>query len=154
MLAQCCGVMMCVPQSVQTEMSTWPRTAWTNLHRYAVASTCDEYVTTFTSVICCWKSDFLSKNIHKSNSCFFCVLVAWLPVLAIPFIKFCVQIDLQWLVIHCDPYLAAKETCNELPPVIEDEPMDQPCEEQCPAGPPGIDGAPVSSRPCHIHYVT
>ena len=55
---------------------------------------------------------------------------------------FCLQIDLQWLVIHCDPHLAAKETCDEIPP-NNDNPDPEPCTD-CPPGPPGAIGPMVS----------
>ena len=53
------------------------------------------------------------------------------------------QIDLQWLVIHCDPYLANRETCDEIPPPPKDMPDDE-CPAQCPAGEAGPPGLPVS----------
>jgi len=50
-------------------------------------------------------------------------------------------------VIHCDPDLASKERCDEIPEDIPEEKEidDTPCQEVCPAGAPGAPGATVSN---------
>merc|ERR1719384_777523 len=49
-------------------------------------------------------------------------------------------IDLQWMVMTCDPQSAERETCDELPPRQEPVQPAQPCKTECPAGPPGPQG--------------
>uniref|UniRef100_A0A336MTY9 CSON001286 protein n=1 Tax=Culicoides sonorensis TaxID=179676 RepID=A0A336MTY9_CULSO len=59
------------------------------------------------------------------------------------------QVDLQWMVLSCDPTRPSKETCDELPlyevagvsPNLPVAPGPQPsCDVVCPRGPPGYNG--------------
>merc|ERR550519_2717480 len=48
-------------------------------------------------------------------------------------------IDLQWMVMACDPESVEREQCDELPE--RDKPAERPqCEVTCPQGPPGRNG--------------
>ena len=51
-------------------------------------------------------------------------------------------IDLQWMVMACDPDSVSRETCDELPlkPILPQKPQ---CEVTCPVGPAGKDGIQV-----------
>lgn len=62
------------------------------------------------------------------------------------------EVDLQWMVLSCDPTKPTKETCEELPqfavaglgPNLPVAPGPQPsCEVVCPRGPPGYNGTDV-----------
>merc|ERR1711971_1455938 len=53
-------------------------------------------------------------------------------------------IDLQWMVMTCDPQSAERETCDELPPRQEPQQPAEPCKTECPAGKPGPQGIPGS----------
>lgn len=62
------------------------------------------------------------------------------------------EVDLQWMVLSCDPTRPTKETCEELPqyevagvsPNLPTAPGPQPsCEVVCPRGPPGYNGTDV-----------
>lgn len=53
-----------------------------------------------------------------------------------------IPIDLQWMVMACDPESVERETCDELPP--REKPQEPNCEVTCPAGPPGREGGRVS----------
>ena len=76
------------------------------------------------------------------------------------------QIDLQWMVMACDPDSVKRELCDELP-VSESrtqtklgntitiyqasqfqmrKPAEPQCEVTCPAGPPGRNGTRVTTR--------
>merc|ERR550519_185634 len=46
-------------------------------------------------------------------------------------------IDLQWMVMACDPESVERETCDELP---DREKQEKQCEVTCPGGPPGAPG--------------
>uniref|UniRef100_A0A0K2UXP0 Thrombospondin-like N-terminal domain-containing protein n=1 Tax=Lepeophtheirus salmonis TaxID=72036 RepID=A0A0K2UXP0_LEPSM len=50
-------------------------------------------------------------------------------------------VDLQWMVMTCDPDSVRRETCDELPQ--KEQPQLPQCEKTCPAGPPGSQGLPV-----------
>ena len=52
-----------------------------------------------------------------------------------------VPIDLQWMVMTCDPESVTRETCDELPE--REKPQQPKCTQTCPAGPPGNNGRPV-----------
>ena len=73
------------------------------------------------------------------------------------------QIDLQWMVMACDPDSVKRELCDELP--MSDsgtklgnttiyqtsqfqmrKPAEPQCEVTCPAGPPGRNGTRVTTR--------
>ena len=70
-------------------------------------------------------------------------------------------IDLQWMVMACDPNSVERETCDELP--VSPQPSltsglqkrakpaeREPCQVTCPQGPPGKAGAQVSP-PHHLN---
>merc|ERR1719260_27596 len=49
-------------------------------------------------------------------------------------------IDLQWMVMACDPNSVERETCDELPPRAKPAER-EPCQVTCPQGMPGRNGA-------------
>ncbi len=53
-------------------------------------------------------------------------------------------IDLQWMVMTCDPESAERETCDELP--MRTKPIEPKCDVTCPQGPPGRNGTRVRNE--------
>ncbi|ROT79256.1 hypothetical protein C7M84_002019 [Penaeus vannamei] len=49
-----------------------------------------------------------------------------------------VPIELQWMVMSCDPARPERETCGELPPGVPQSGAE--CSVVCPRGPPGVNG--------------
>ncbi|MPC20538.1 hypothetical protein E2C01_013486 [Portunus trituberculatus] len=57
-----------------------------------------------------------------------------------------IKIELQWMVMSCDPSSPERETCDELPQFVQvdsEQVGAQQCEVVCPRGPPGLNGTDV-----------
>ncbi|XP_054015864.1 collagen alpha-1(IX) chain-like, partial [Hylaeus anthracinus] len=57
--------------------------------------------------------------------------------------KLTIPVDIQWMVLNCDPTKPERETCEELPKSLSSPllPQRRPgCEVICPQGPPGMNG--------------